>query len=412
MGLRELAQRGSRGGDPVIGLADTTRELATPRARARLYERSGLAEIAEKVRSRERLSREEGEAIFRCPDLFAVGALADEVRVRLHGDTAYYNRNMHMNPTNVCIERCLFCGFARRSDDEPGAFTLSPEAVFERVASVVARSPGLTEVHVVGGLHPKKSFDYYLDVVRAVRRAAPRAVVKAYTAEEIDHFARIASLSLEAVLVAMREAGVTAIPGGGAEIFDPVVRKKVCAEKIPAERWFEVHAEAHRLGIPSNATMLFGHVETPEHRVDHVLRVREGQDRSRGFQTFIPLPFNPKETFLRKLTNGPTGADVLRTLAVSRLLLDNVPHLKAYWVMCGLQVAQVALGFGVDDLDGTLVEEKIVHMAGAETPIGLTEEQIVRTIREAGRTPVERDSFYRELVREPREERALAGEIA
>jgi aminodeoxyfutalosine synthase len=369
-------------------------------AATRAYERAGIAAIAERVRAGERLTREDGHALFLAPDLFAVGALADEVRARLHGDRAYYNRNMHLNPTNVCVERCLFCGFARRSDTEAGAFTLSPEACRERVASVVLRSPGISEVHVVGGLHPTKPFDYYLDVVRAVREAAPRAVIKAYTAEEIDHFARISGLSLDAVLEAMKDAGVTALPGGGAEIFDPAVRKKVCPDKIPAERWFEIHARAHALGLPSNATMLFGHVETEAQRVDHMIRVREGQDRSHGFQCFIPLPFNPRETFLRKLTNGPTGAEILRTLAVSRLMIDNVPHLKAYWVMCGLPVAQVALGFGVDDLDGTLVAEKIVHMAGADTPIGLTEEALARTIREARRTPVERDSFYRPIVRE------------
>jgi aminodeoxyfutalosine synthase len=361
-------------------------------------ERAGIASIAERVRAGERLDREDGEALFRA-ELFAVGALADEVRVRRHGAVAYYNRNAHLNPTNVCVEQCLFCGFARRSDSDPGAFTLEPEAVFERVSRIVARSPGLTEIHVVGGLHPTRSFDYYLDVARAVRRAAPGAILKAYTAEEIDWFTRISGLTVERVLEAMKDAGVGALPGGGAEVFAPEVRKKICPEKISAERWFEIHALAHAAGLPSNATMLFGHIETPAHRVDHILRVRDGQDRSGGFQCFIPLPFNARETRLKKLTGGPTGVEVLRTLAVARLLLDNVDHVKAYWVMCGLPVAQVALGFGVDDLDGTLVEEKIVHMAGADTPAGLTEAEIVRAIREAGRTPVERDSFYRRVTR-------------
>jgi aminodeoxyfutalosine synthase len=390
-----------------VDLVTTTPNYATS-ARARAFERAGIAAIAEKVHARERLTREDGEALFACPDIFAVGSLANEVRTRLHGDAAYYNRNMHLNPTNVCVERCLFCGFARSSDDEPGAFTLDPEAVEARVSSVVLRSPGLSEVHVVGGLHPTRPFDYYLDVVRAVRRAAPHAVVKAYTAEEIEHFVRISGRSLEGVLDAMKQAGVTALPGGGAEIFASEVRKKICPDKISAERWFEIHAAAHRSGLPSNATMLFGHIETPAHRVDHVLRVREAQERTGGFQCFIPLPFNPRETRLRKLTGGPTGVEILRTLAVARLLLDNVPHLKAYWVMCGLPVAQVALEFGVDDLDGTLVEEKIVHMAGAQTPVGLTEDEIVRTIREARRRPVERDSFYRAVSRE----HALAGGAA
>lgn len=380
-----------------------TTTVAPLRARERALERAGLAAIAAKVRGGERLTREEGEALFTA-DLFAVGALADEVRAKRHGDVAYYNRNAHLNPTNVCIEQCLFCGFARRSDSDPGAFTLEPAQVEERVAKILERTPGLTEVHVVGGLHPTRPFDYYLDVVKAVLRAAPGVTVKAYTAEEIDYFTRLSGLSLDGVLEAMKQAGVRAIPGGGAEIFAPEVRKKVCPDKISAERYFEIHERAHAAGLPSNVTMLFGHIETPAHRVDHMLRVREAQDRSLrhqpvAFQCFIPLPFNPRETRLKKLTGGPTGVEVLRTLAVSRLVLENVDHVKAYWVMCGLPVAQVALGFGVDCLDGTLVEEKIVHMAGADTPVGLTESEIVRTIRDAGRTPVERDSFYRRVTR-------------
>lgn len=373
--------------------------LAPPRARDRALEKAGLATVAAKVRAGERLTQEDGEALFAAPDLFAVGALADEVRAKRHGNVAYYNRNAHLNATNVCVEKCLFCGFARGSDAEKGAFTLEPAQVEERVRKILATQPGLTEVHCVGGLHPTRPFDYYLDVVRAIRRGAPQATVKAYTAEEIDWFTKISKLSLDEVLEAMKEAGVSALPGGAAEIFAPEVRKKICPEKISAERYFEIHAAAHRHALPSNVTMLFGHIETPAHRVDHMIRIREAQDRSPGFQTFIPLPFNARETRLKKLTGGPTGVEVLRTLAVSRLVIDNVAHLKAYWVMCGLPIAHVALGFGVDDLDGTLIEEKVVHMAGAQTPLGLTEEQIVRTIREAGRTPVERDSFYRKVTR-------------
>jgi aminodeoxyfutalosine synthase len=355
-----------------------------------------LAPIAAKVLAGERLDLAEGITLFESHDMLALGWLANHVRETRHGDLCYYNINRHINPTNVCVAHCKLCAFGR-SPDSPGAYTFALDEMFHRAAQGVAE--GATEFHIVGGLHPDLPFDYYLDLVRGLKQRFPQVHLKAFTAVEVHYYSRIAKISLRDVLVKMKEAGVDSLPGGGAEIFHPRVRRVICDHKLSGQMWLQIARTAHELGMRSNATMLYGHIETSEERVDHMLRLRELQDKTHGFQTFIPLAFHPANTPLAHLP-GPTGLDDLKTIAAARLILDNFDHIKAYWIMLGEKIAQVALGFGADDIDGTVVHELIYHDAGAKTPEGLTVDQIHRLIREAGRIPMERDTLYRRVIRD------------
>ncbi len=350
-----------------------------------------LDRIAEKVRAGERLDIEDGVVLFTTKDLLRVGVLANEVRERMHGDRTYFNRNMHINTTNVCYASCMFCSFARLEEGKPGAYTMSLDEAWGRLRAQDGNF--LSEIHIVNGLHTGLPFDYYEELLRGLKRIRPEIHLKCFTAVEIHFFAEKFGMSYRQVLERLRAAGLDSLPGGGAEIFAARYRKKVCADKVDAEGWLQVHREWHRMGGKSNATMLYGMIETPEERADHLLRLRALQDETGGLQTFIPLAFHNEGNPLRKLPE-PTGFDNLRVYAASRLLLDNVPHIKAYWIMVGEKIAQVAQSFGVDDVDGTVLEERIYHMAGAETPQGLTRKELVRLIKDAGRVPVERDTLY------------------
>ncbi len=363
----------------------------------RALERDGLGPIRDKVMAAERLTEDEALRLYEAKDLAAVGALANHVRERRHGDLTFYNRNVHLNPTNVCVASCKFCSFARPDDKHASeGYTLSLDQAVEHVLS--KRPLGITEVHVVSGLHPDLPWDYYVETVRRLRLAWPALHIKAYTAVELHFFAEKFGKSYEQVLRELLEAGLTTIPGGGAEIFAARVRRKICDDKATAEQWLEVHRTAHRLGIRSNATMLYGHLETLAERVDHLARLRQVQDETQGFQVFIPLAFHPEHNMIGRAFPKPTGYDGLRTFAVARLFLDNFDHVKAYWVSLGERLAQISLSFGVDDVDGTVLEERIYHMAGAQTPQTLSEAQLHRLIRAAGRVPAERDSLY-EILR-------------
>ncbi len=354
-----------------------------------------LASIRDKVRVGERPSFDDGVLLYESHDLFTLAELANLVRERKNGNYAYYNVNAHINPTNVCVYRCIFCAF--RSDlKSPKGYVMSDEQILERAAE--ADRNGATELHIVGGLHHQLPYEWYLNVVKIIHQAYPRLHLKAYTAVEWDWFSRMTGRPTKDILSEFKEAGLGSLPGGGAEIFHPEVRDKICEHKADADAWIRIHREAHQLGLRSNATMLYGHIEEPRHRIDHLIRLRELQDETGGFQTFIPLAFHPDNTGLSHIQKPSVLMD-LKTVAISRLMLDNFPHIKAYWIMLGIPTAQVALSFGADDIDGTVVHEKIYHDAGSSSPQELTVEQIRRLIEEAGRIPVERDTLYREVVR-------------
>ena len=361
-------------------------------------EDSRLAPIAEKVLAGERLSFDEGITLYESGDLLTLGYLANLVRERLHGKRTYFNVNRHLNPTNVCVASCKLCAFGRKPD-APAAYTMALEEAF-RIAGE-GWSEAVTEFHIVGGLHPDLPFQFYLDLIRGLKERFPSVHLKAFTAVEIGYFSHITQLPIREVLEKLKEAGVSSLPGGGAEIFAPAVRRVICDHKIGAYTWLKVHRIAHELGMPSNATMLYGHIESSRDRVDHLLQLRSLQDETHGFQTFIPLAFHPANTELGKLVSHTetSGFMDLKNVAVSRLMLDNFPHIKAYWIMMTPRVAQVALRFGADDLDGTVVEEKIYHDAGARTPQAMTRQQIIRLIREAGQDPFERDTLYHPVTR-------------
>jgi aminodeoxyfutalosine synthase len=356
-----------------------------------------LAQIAEKIQSQERLSFEDGVALFQTDDLLAVGALANQVRERINGDLTYYNVNRHMNYTNVCISDCAFCGFYRRVR-HPEAYEWSVE---ECVAIArKAYQEGARELHIVGGLHPRLQFDYYSSLLSELKRNFPDMHLKAFTMVELDHLTRVCRMTDEEVIDGLIAAGLDSCPGGGAEIFREPTRSRICAHKTSGERWLELSEKVHRRGIPTNATMLYGHVESYEDRVDHLVKLRELQDKTGGFMCFIPLAFHPKGTDLSHLP-GPSGIDSLKTIAVSRLLLDNVAHIKAYWVMLGKHLAQVALRFGADDLDGTINEGgSLMESYLAEgNDNQLTKAEIDELVRGAGRIPVERDTLYNVVQR-------------
>ena len=355
-----------------------------------------LRSIREKVESQERLSFEDGLTLF-APDtpLQEVGELANLVRERWNGNAAYFNINTHLNPTNVCVYRCIFCAF--RSDlRDPKGYLMDDDQLLERGQEAV--QSGCTEMHIVGGLHHQKKYDWYLNLIHLLHGAFPHLHLKAWTAVEINWFEFLTRRSPRSILAELIDAGLGSMPGGGAEIFHPEIRDQICEHKADATRWLDVHRAAHELGLKTNCTMLYGHLETAYHRVDHLLRLRELQDETKGFQTFIPLAFHPENTGLSHLKK-PSALDDLRTIAVSRLMLDNIPHIKAYWIMLGIGTAQTALAYGADDLDGTVRHELIYHDAGATTPELLSVEQIQALIRESGRQPVERDTLYREVLR-------------
>jgi aminodeoxyfutalosine synthase len=346
-----------------------------------------------KVESGARISEAEALELFASDDLLAIGELAALANRRQNGNRVYFNVNRHINYTNLCVNRCTFCAFSRGVEDE-GCYTLDLNDILQKCAEAAAS--GATEIHMVGGLHPELPFDFYLEMLAAIRADNPQLHVKAFTAVEIDYFAGLTGQSVEQVIAELKEAGLGSMPGGGAEILGERVRAQICPEKISGERWLEVTEAVHRQGLRTNATMLFGHVEEHEDRVDHLHRLRALQDKTGGFQAFIPLAFQPDNTRVPG-ARGVGGVDALKTLAISRIYLDNFRHVKAYWVMLGLKIAQVALCFGVNDLDGTVVEEKIGHDAGAASPQALSREQLCALIRKAGRVPVERDTLYREL---------------
>ncbi len=347
--------------------------------------------IAAKVRANEPLDLDDGVFLYHYNDLLAVGALANERREALHGDHTFFNVNFHINPTNVCVADCKFCSFARLEPSAPAAYTMSLAEIRQKLIDRIDQP--VTEIHIVNGLHHTLDFEYYKDCLRELKQLRPDIHLKAYTAVEIHYFAEKYGKTYEQILRELIDAGLDSMPGGGAEIFAPRARKKLCRDKADAEQWLEVHRTAHRLGLRTNCTMLYGTVETIEERIDHMLRLRALQAETGGFQTFIPLAFHPEGNDLGKLP-PPTGVDNLRTYAVARLMLHNIEHIKAYWIMIGVKTAQIALSFGVDDLDGTVQEEKIYHMAGADTPQALSRGDLVRLIREAGRVAVERDTLY------------------
>jgi aminodeoxyfutalosine synthase len=358
---------------------------------------SEMRAIRDKVEAGERLSFDDGMYLYR-PEtpLGEVGELANLVRERKNGDFAYYNINTHLNPTNVCVYRCTFCAF--RSDlRSPKGYLMSDEQILARGREAVEN--GCTEMHIVGGLHHKMKYDWYVNVLRVLHEAYPQLHLKGWTAVEINWFQHLTKKPLGEIFQDLRDAGLGSMPGGGAEIFHPEVRDQICEHKADASNWIEIHRTAHQMGIRTNATMLYGHIENAYHRVDHLVRLRELQDETGGFQTFIPLAFHPDNTGLAHIKK-PSSLMDLRTMAVSRLMLDNFDHIKAYWIMLGVGTAQVALAYGADDLDGTVRHELIYHDAGAETPEVLSVEQIRNLIVEAGREPVERDTLYRRVERD------------
>jgi aminodeoxyfutalosine synthase len=353
-----------------------------------------LESIRDKVTGGARLSDEDALALFRSRDIHAVGELADFVNRRVNGDRVYFIVNRHINPTNICVNRCKFCAFGK-GREEPLAYTMTMDEILSRAEE--ARSQNATELHIVGGLHPDLPFDFYLRMLKALRERFPAMHLQAFTAVEIDYFSRITGLPLREVIRLLKEAGLGSLPGGGAEIFAPEIRNRICPEKISGDRWLEVMEEVHGAGLRSNATMLYGHVETLESRVDHMRRLRELQDRTGGFQSFIPLAFHPRNTGIAK--GFTTGLADLLSLAVGRIYLDNFRHVKSFWIMVGPKIAQISLHFGVNDIDGTVVEEKITHAAGAQSGQEMTVAELVAMIRQAGRIPVERDTLYN-VVRE------------
>jgi aminodeoxyfutalosine synthase len=354
-----------------------------------------LQPVVEKVLGGERLSFDDGLVLYRSNDLLAIGYLANHVREKLHGKRTYFNVNRHINPTNICVATCKLCAFGRQPD-APGAYAMALEEAFQIAGQ--SWTEAVTEFHIVGGLHPDLPFDYYLDLLRGLKQRFPGVHLKAFTAVEIAYFARLTRLSIREILEKLQQAGLGSLPGGGAEIFAPEVRRVICDHKIGAHTWLKVHRTAHELGLHSNATMLYGHIESAEDRVNHLLELRQLQDETHGFLAFVPLAFHPAHTALAHLPQT-TGFTDIKNIAVSRLLLDNFPHVKAYWQSLTPPVAQVALKFGADDLDGTVSEEKIYHDAGSSSPQALTRQQIIRLIREAGQEPVERDTLYRPVTR-------------
>ncbi len=351
-----------------------------------------LRPIAEKVAADERLSFDDGLTLNNTHDILGLGRLANVVRERINGKEAFYINNRHINHTNICVNECRFCAFKKKEGDD-GAYFMDVDTVMKKTHEWDGEH--FTEFHIVGGLHPDMPYDYYREIVRRLHDDFPTVHIQAWTAVEINWFAKLTGWSHTTVLEDMKSVGLGSLPGGGAEIFNETVRAKICPDedKVDSAGWLAVHQAAHRVGVRSNATMLYGHIEKPEHRVDHLIRLREAQDETGGFLTFIPLAFHPMNTEYDRIPFTSGQLD-LRMIALSRLMLDNFPHIKAFWIMIGEKIAQMALSFGADDMDGTVVEEKITHAAGAQTAQKMAAQKIERLIREAGRIPVERDTVY------------------
>lgn len=352
-----------------------------------------LQTIAEKVKNQQRITDEECLLLFEKGSLAFVGALANFIRERLHGDTTYFNRNFHIEPTNVCVFSCKFCSYSRLYANKEEGWELSIEQMLDIVKSYDGKP--ITEVHIVGGVHPKMNMEYFIELMQKIKNHRPELHVKAFTAVELDYMFRKAKLTVEEGMKRLHEAGLDSLPGGGAEIFAPEIREQICADKVDAEGWLKIHETAHNLGMHSNATMLYGHIEKPEHLVDHMRRLRDLQDKTKGFNTFIPLKFRNMDNDMSDVPESSIVED-MRLYAIARIYLDNFPHLKAYWPMLGRQNAQLSLSYGVNDIDGTIDDStKIYSMAGSEeqTPTMSTEE-LVTLIKQVHRKPVERDTLY------------------
>ncbi|MBW2484364.1 MAG: aminofutalosine synthase MqnE [Deltaproteobacteria bacterium] len=351
---------------------------------------AGLGDILEKIQHDERLSIEDGTRLFKSQDLLAVGCLANIVRERKNGNNAYFIYNQHINYSNICTNLCKFCAFGKDKDSDL-AYEMSVDEVRAKVRERL--SEPITEIHMVGGIHPDLPYSYYTDLLKVIKEERPDVHIQAFTCVEIAHLAEISGLGTAGVLENLKEAGLGSIPGGGAEVFSPRIRQLTCEKKLSGQGWLEVAKTAHELDLHTNATMLYGHIESIEERLEHLDMLRQAQDETGGFLAFIPLAFHPKNTELSKLSKT-SGIDDLKNIAVARCFLDNFPHIKAYWVMIGQKLSQIALSFGADDVDGTVKEEIITHMAGAETEQAMSREQLLRLIKEAGRTPIERDTLY------------------
>ncbi len=360
-----------------------------------MFSDSRLRPIGDKVLAGQRLSFADGVALYASSDILAIGQMANTLRERINGNKTFYNVNRHINPTDVCVAQCKLCAFGKQVRD-PDGYTMSHEQAWEVAGK--GYSEAVTEFHIVGGLHPTLTLDWYCELLRGLKLRFPAVHLKAFTMVEIGYFSTRTKLSIRQVLEKLKDAGMDSMPGGGAEIFSERVRRIICDHKIDGNAWIETAREAHNLGLHSNCTMLYGHVESEEDRVDHLVRLRELQDDTRGFQTFIPLAFHPQNTPLHHVPST-SGFDDIKNIAIARLMLDNIPHIKAYWIMMTPRMAQIAQRFGSDDLDGTVVEEKIYHDAGATTSQSLRREELIRLIREAGREPVERDTLYRTVDR-------------
>jgi len=357
--------------------------------------KAGLGKIYEKVLNQERLDPQDGLQLYKTHDILALGYLANIVRNRLNGDDTFFIYNQHVNYSNVCTNLCKFCAFGREKGSEL-AYEMTVDEVKQKVRE--RRDEPITEVHMVGGIHPDLPFEYYLELLRGIKEVRPEVHIQAFTCVEIAHLAELAGKSLDETLLLLREAGLGSMPGGGAEVFSPRIRELTCEKKITGQEWLKVAKTAHKHGFHTNATMLYGHIETLEERLEHLFALRELQDETNGFLAFIPLAFHPKNTAMSELSKT-TGLDDLKNIAVARLILDNFPHIKAYWVMIGPKMAQIALNFGADDMDGTVKEEVITHMAGAETEQAIGSTTLVSLIKEAGRVPVERDTLYNVIER-------------
>ena len=352
-----------------------------------------FGDIREKVIDGHRLDYEDGIRLFESSDILTIGNLANIIRERINKNIAYYIINRHINYTNICINRCKFCAFSRNKDEE-GAYQMSIKEILDNASHIIHDNS--TELHIVGGLHPELGLDYYVDMIGLIHKKFPDVHLQAFTAVEIAHFAEISGMSTYQTLKKLKDAGLGSLPGGGAEVFSTDVRKELCPEKLSGDEWLNTMRTAHNLGMRSNATMLYGHIEKNEDRVNHLLKLRELQDDTGGFMSFIPLAFHPKNTELKDFSSTAGILD-LKMLAIGRLMLDNFDHIKAFWIMLGIKLAQISLSFGVDDIDGTVAEERITHSAGAETPEALTVDEIKSLIEETGREPVERDTLYNQV---------------
>jgi aminodeoxyfutalosine synthase len=360
-----------------------------------MNEEARLKDIAEKVDAGVRLSYDDGVALYRTSDILSVGRMANIVRERLHGDTTYFNVNRHINPTDVCVASCRLCAFGKKARD-PKSYTMSLEQVWETAGK--GYSEAVSEFHIVGGLHPELTLDWYCKMLQGLKERFPQVHLKAFTMVEISYLAQRGKISTREVLQRLKTAGMDSMPGGGAEVFSERVRRIICDHKIDGNEWLNVARIAHQIGLKSNCTMLYGHIESEADRVDHLVKLRELQDETNGFVTFIPLAFHPANTPLHHIPKT-TGFDDIRNIAVARLMLDNIPHIKAYWIMMSPAIAQIAQRFGADDIDGTVVEEKIYHDAGATTSQSMRRGELLRLITEAGRVPYERDTLYRPVER-------------